>query len=85
MLERADVREVTRRFILQEFLKGEDAGQLNDATPLITGGIMDSIATIRLVAHLEDQFGIEFDGKYVTVEHLDTIDRVCDTVEELRS
>ena len=37
-------------FILKEFLPGESPEQLTDSTPLITGGILDSIATLKLVA-----------------------------------
>ena len=45
-------------FILQEFLPGEDPNELTESTPLITGGILDSIATLKLVMFLEEQFGI---------------------------
>ncbi len=45
-------------FILSEFLPGEDPDELTDGTPLISGGILDSIATLKLVMFLEEKFGI---------------------------
>ena len=38
-------------FIMNEFLPGEDPNELTDSTPLISGGILDSLGDIaRLVA-----------------------------------
>jgi len=42
---------------LSAFLPGESPDELNDETPLITGGILDSISTLKLVVFLEEQFG----------------------------
>lgn len=37
-----------KEYILREFLSGEDPEELTDSTPLITGEILDSIATLKL-------------------------------------
>lgn len=65
-----------RDYVLREFLPGEDPGELTDRTPLITGGILDSISTLRLVTYLEDHFGIAIEAHEAGVEHLDTIERI---------
>ena len=77
-----EARNVIRSFILSEFLPGEDASALSDLTPLITGGILDSIATIRLVSHLEDTFNISILQNEVTVNNLDTIDGIFRLLSE---
>jgi acyl carrier protein len=66
--------DVIRAFILAEFLPGEDPGALTSTTPLITTGVLDSIATIKLVAFLEERFGISIGAHEAGVEHLNTID-----------
>ena len=38
-----DIAKVVQNFILREFLPGEDSNELTDRTPLITGGILDSL------------------------------------------
>lgn len=62
-----------RTFILDEFLPGEDAGQLTETTPLITGGILDSLATIKLVTFLEERFKISVQAHEADADHMDTL------------
>jgi acyl carrier protein len=81
----ADVKESVRRFLLDEFLPGEDPASLGDATPLITGGILDSIATLKLVSFLESRFGVGFDAYELSPDHLDTIAQIVRTVEAKRA
>ena len=76
-----DIRGTTRAFILSEFLAGEDPDSLTDETPLITGWILDSIGTVRLVTHLEQRYGITLDQKDITVERFNTVSSIVRTVE----
>ena len=69
--------EVIHHFILHSFLAGEDSSELTDQTPLITGGILDSITTLKLVTFLEDHFQISIEANEATVDHLDTIGRIA--------
>jgi acyl carrier protein len=64
---------VIKDFILTEFLSGEDPSKLTDTTPLITGGILDSLAILKLVAFLEETFDIEVEPHEAGAEYLDTI------------
>ena len=45
-----DVREVIRQFILETYLPGESRDNLRDDTPLLTSGILDSLAALGLAA-----------------------------------
>jgi acyl carrier protein len=63
-------------FLLREFLPGEDASELTEQTPLITGGILDSIRTLKLVTFLEDHFRVTIEAHEAGVDHLDTIERI---------
>lgn len=67
-----NVKQAVKHFILEEFLPGEDPGELTDTTPLITGGVLDSIATVKLVLFLEERFGVTLQPHEVDPEHLDT-------------
>jgi acyl carrier protein len=62
---------------LNEFLPGEDPRELTDRTPLITGGILDSITTLKLVVFLEEHFGITVEAHEAGVEHLDSIGQIA--------
>ena len=76
MMGSGDIKASIKDFILREFLPGEDPAQLTASTPLVTAGILDSIATLKLVLFLEERFGISFAAHEVSAEHLDTIERM---------
>ena len=79
MAQPPDVKQAIKDFILEEFLPGENPEELTDDTPLITGGVLDSIATLKLVLFLEERFSVSFEPHELDPEHLDTtayIDRL---------
>jgi acyl carrier protein len=78
-------RETVRKFILDEFLPGEDPQLLTDETPLVTSGILDSIATMKLAAFLEGEFKIELAAHEMSVEYLNTVADVVRLVESKSS
>lgn len=71
------IESTVKAYILQEFLPGEDAGELTSSTPLIAGGILDSLATVRLVTFLEQQYGIEVQAHEVSADNLDTLELIA--------
>jgi acyl carrier protein len=80
-----DIEGAVKRFILKEFLPGEDPAELTDATPLITGGVLDSIATLKVVMFIEETFGISLQAHEVDSEHLDTIGQIAQLVRAKKS
>jgi acyl carrier protein len=77
----SDIQSAVRQFILEQFLPGENPSQLGNDTPLITGGVLDSIATLQLVAHLEKTFNIELQAHETSVDHLNTVSDIVRLVE----
>ena len=80
-----DVKTGIKDFILKEFLPGEDPAELTDTTPLITGGILDSIATLKLVMFIEERYGISLQAHEVDAEHLDTISQIAQLIRSKKS
>lgn len=68
-----EVKQALRQFILTEFLPGESEANLPDDLALRTGGILDSVSTLRLVTFVEQRFGIEIEPHEAGVEHFDRI------------
>ena len=77
----ADIKDTVKEYILREFLPGEDPEQLTDSTPLVTGGILDSLATLKLVAFVEDRFRIRVQAHEASVEHLNNIALIASLVQ----
>jgi acyl carrier protein len=70
------------RYILSTFLANEDPEELTEETPLITGGILDSITTLKLVTFLEDHFQIRIEAHEAGIDHLDSIKRIAELVHQ---
>jgi acyl carrier protein len=68
-----DIKTTVKAFILNEYLPGEDPAALTDVTPLMTSGILDSIAVLKVVAFLENQFHITIEPYEAVVENLNTL------------
>ena len=75
-----EVKEIIRGYILEEFLPGENPAALTDSTPLITGGILDSLATIKLVVFLEQRFQIKIEAHETMADYLDTVADIAQLV-----
>ncbi len=75
-----DTKQAIKAYILEEFLPGENPEELTDSTPLITGGILDSLATLKLVQFLEDRFQIRLQAHETMVDYLNTISDVAKLV-----
>jgi acyl carrier protein len=75
-----EIKAAIKGYILEEFLPGENPAELTDSTPLITGGILDSLATIRLVGFLEERFQIEVQAHETMVDYLNTISDIAQLV-----
>ena len=68
-----DIKSAVKKFILNEYLPGEDPAALTGTTPLVTTGILDSIAVLKVVSFLENQFGILIQPHEAVVENLNTL------------
>lgn len=70
-----------KAYILEEFLPGESPSSIDETTPLITGGIIDSIGTIKLVSFLEKTYNIQFKA-FEFNDNLDNIKSIVRVVEK---
>ncbi len=75
-----EIEATVKSYLLDEFLPGEDPGALDGSTPLITGGILDSISTLKLVSFLEQRYGVEFQAHEIGVNHLNTLADIAGAV-----
>jgi acyl carrier protein len=75
-----EIKKAIQDYILQEFLPGEDPSELTEQTPLITGGILDSISTLKLVVFLEERFGVTVEAHEAGVDHLDSVSRIAQLI-----
>lgn len=74
------VKDSIRTFVVGDILEDQDFEDLTDSTPLITTAVLDSIAVLKLVLFLEEEFSIGVDPAQIDAEHLDTVDLMAELV-----
>lgn len=82
-LRQAQIEEITepvKAFILETIMPGENPDALDYNTPLISGGMMDSISTLRLVTFLEEEFDIRIQTEEMNAHNLDTLAEITSFV-----
>ena len=80
MTDQETIKATVKNFILNDFLPGEDPAAFTDTTPLMTTGILDSIAVLKVVTFLENQFGITIKPHEAVVENLNTLSDIAQLV-----
>ena len=79
-----DIVHTVKQYILDAFLPGEDPNALTSSTPLITSGVLDSLATVELVSFLEEHYGIELEAHEVDASRLGTLEDIAQLVRSKR-
>ena len=71
-----DIKQIVKLYILDELLPGEDPAQLTDSVQLVKSGILDSIATLKLVSFLEERFKIELQAHEINLDNFNTLPEI---------
>ena len=71
------IKSTVKHFILEEFLPGERPEALTDDTALVSEGVLDSLATLRLVSFLEKEFKVSIAPHEVDAEYLNTLPSIA--------
>ncbi len=66
-----------RKFVVDNFLFGQDDSRLGDADSFLEHGIIDSTGVLELVSFLETRFGMKIADAELLPENLDSIDGVA--------
>ena len=71
-----EIKVEVRKYVIENLMNDGTAISLGDTTPLITGGLIDSIGMISLVRFIESRFGIMFAPREVDAQRLDTLEAI---------
>lgn len=75
------INEKIINYLTNTLLKNKNIGEIIASTPLITGGLMDSISTMQLINFLEKEFVVEFEAHEVDKDNFDTVSIITKFVE----
>ena len=76
-----ELQKIVKDYILKEFLPGENPDELTASTQLITGGVLDSLSTLKLVQFLEEKYDIQIEAHEADVDNLNTIADIAKLVQ----
>ncbi len=76
------IKENLKDFIIKRFLKSAESENLTYDTPLISGGLIDSILTMQLVVFIEETYNFEFSAHEVDRDNLDSINIIANFIQK---
>lgn len=73
-MDPSSIRQRIHDFVLTTLLEGEDAVNLTDSTPLVSGGVIDSLSSLKLGLFLDKAFSVRIAPEELSnPENLETI------------
>jgi acyl carrier protein len=77
-----DVETAIERFVVDEIMLGDSNTKIDPNESLISSGVLDSLALLRLIAFLEEQMGVTVDDSEVIPENFETINEIKSFIEK---
>ena len=74
-----------KQFIVDEFMPDVPVEDLDDDFDLLTGGVVDSLGLLKVVAWLEDEFDIGVDDSALGPDSFRTVAAIKAFVDQSRS
>jgi acyl carrier protein len=71
------MESVINEYISREIVQDPAMLPLSNDTPLLEGGILDSLSLLRLVVFLEERFKITVGEADLLPENFDTVNAIC--------
>ncbi len=79
------VVDALRQFLRTIQKPGKPVETLGLDEPLVASGLIDSLATMQIVVHLEERYGIDFAAIGFDADQLATLGSIAALVEQARS
>jgi acyl carrier protein len=73
-----------KQFIVDEFMPDMSPDELDSDFDLQTGGAVDSLGLLKLVAWMESEFGVSVDESELGPDSLRTVDSIKAFIDERR-
>ena len=79
-----ELTKIVRDYIVKEYLEEGDDREINETTPLISGGIVDSFSMVSLKRFLEKKCAIQIPDADATPEAFDSVQRIVALVRRFQ-
>jgi len=76
------MKELIIDYVKDEYLEEGDETEINEGTPLISSGIVDSFSMVSLKMFLEKTYNISIPDERATTEAFDSVNGIISLVKE---
>lgn len=77
-----DLKNTIIEYVKKEYLDEDAQEEVNESTPLISSGIVDSFSMVSLKTFLEKKFNIKIPDEKATPEVFDTVSSIINLLKE---
>jgi len=77
-----DLKKLIIDYVKHEYLEDEAEEEIDENTPLISSGIVDSFSMVSLKTFLEKKFEIKIPDEKATTETFDTVNNIINLLKE---
>lgn len=75
-------KNIVREILVTEL--GFDVAKVRDDEPLFSSGLLDSLSSLRLLLALETSFDVPISPLDVSLDDVDSIEKIAETVDKLK-
>lgn len=77
-----EVNTLVRQFIKTELVTDHNYADLQDSDPLLTTGIIDSLGIVKILAFIQEQFGVNIDDREIIPENFETVQAIAALIQK---
>jgi acyl carrier protein len=70
-----------KEFIMTEVNPDHNLEGLGDDEPLVDSGIIDSLGILKIMAFLDEEFGVDLSDQQITPDNFKNITSICSLIE----
>lgn len=78
-MQRIEVMEQLQKYFVEQVLDGRNIG-LDETTPLLEWGLINSIEIVRLLSFIHTRFDVEIPTNQLLADNLANIGKLTDTI-----
>ena len=76
-----ELKEQIRKFIESNLVVFEDEADFSDSDNIFEMGFVNSLFAMKLVNHIEQEFGIEVDNEDLEISNFSSVERIVQYIE----
>jgi acyl carrier protein/D-alanine--poly(phosphoribitol) ligase subunit 2 len=77
-----EIKKLIIDYVKREYLEEDAEDEINESTPLISSGIVDSFSMVSLKTFIEKKFDIKIPDEKATTDAFDSVNNIIELLKE---